>query len=114
MGIAMMDCSPLTVYAVTITGVFAAPGSLGREASPCVTVIFALCRSLERKSATAAFKTLPVSTEHLLSEASTSQARNTKPVPAVERSSTIVLLAASPVALSSGAAIIGPSTRLAL
>ncbi len=103
MGIAMMDCSPLTVYAVTITGVFAAMGSLRPEASPCVTVILALCKSLERKSATEAFKTLPVSTEHLLSEPSTSQARNTKPVPTADRSSRIVLLAASALCCSARA-----------
>ena len=77
-GIAMLDCSPLTVYAVTITERCRTHPDHSRcEESPDVTVIFAVCEPPERKSTTEAFSALPVSTEHLLSATSTSQARNT-------------------------------------
>jgi hypothetical protein len=92
----MLDCPPLTVYAVTVNGVFAATTSPSCEELSEVTVILASCEGPERKSTAAVFNGLPVSTKRLLSGTFVSQARNTKPASPAERSPRIVVLFAPP------------------
>src|ERR1700686_2563809 len=110
----MLDCSPLTVYAVTVKEVFAAATSPWREELSEVTMILAPCEGPERKSTTAVFSGLPVTTEHVLPGTFISQARNTNPASPVERSSTIAVLFAPPSVFNGPDVIFGASTLRAL
>ncbi len=75
----MLNCSPLTAYAVTVTGGLAAAATSPRVAElPNVTWILAVCKEPERKSTTDAFSARPVSTEQVLPGTSSSQAQKYK------------------------------------